>query len=179
MRNPLAGGRDCTSRPAKAKGTRPLSGTPSSITASTPFDPKEGIVASSGAPTHQCTASVWSVAVRYGARDDRLVAITPACAKVPGWSTSNASSRSVISTSLSPNSIASRSLRGWYVKVNRLLRFTLHSCSVLTTRWFDVALQNLPVVFAVDRAGVVGGDGLTHAGNYDIATHAVYQTWSS
>jgi 1-deoxy-D-xylulose-5-phosphate synthase len=33
----------------------------------------------------------------------------------------------------------------------------------------DVALQNLPVVFALDRAGVVGADGSTHAGAYDIA----------
>jgi 1-deoxy-D-xylulose-5-phosphate synthase len=32
----------------------------------------------------------------------------------------------------------------------------------------DVALQNLPVVFALDRAGVVGADGPTHAGAYDI-----------
>ncbi len=33
----------------------------------------------------------------------------------------------------------------------------------------DVAIQNLPVVFALDRAGVVGADGATHAGAYDIA----------
>ncbi|SAL16519.1 1-deoxy-D-xylulose-5-phosphate synthase [Caballeronia arvi] len=33
----------------------------------------------------------------------------------------------------------------------------------------DVALQNLPVVFAIDRAGLVGADGATHAGNYDLA----------
>lgn len=33
----------------------------------------------------------------------------------------------------------------------------------------DVALQNLPVVFALDRAGIVGADGATHAGAYDIA----------
>ena len=33
----------------------------------------------------------------------------------------------------------------------------------------DVALQNLDVVFALDRAGLVGADGATHAGNYDIA----------
>lgn len=33
----------------------------------------------------------------------------------------------------------------------------------------DVALQNLPVVFALDRAGLVGADGPTHAGAYDIA----------
>ena len=33
----------------------------------------------------------------------------------------------------------------------------------------DVALQNLDVVFALDRAGLVGADGATHAGNYDLA----------
>jgi 1-deoxy-D-xylulose-5-phosphate synthase len=33
----------------------------------------------------------------------------------------------------------------------------------------DVALQNLPVVFAVDRAGIVGEDGPTHHGNFDIS----------
>ena len=32
----------------------------------------------------------------------------------------------------------------------------------------DVAIQNLPVVFALDRAGIVGADGPTHAGAYDI-----------
>ena len=33
----------------------------------------------------------------------------------------------------------------------------------------DVALQNLPVRFAIDRAGFVGADGATHAGSFDIA----------
>ncbi|VVE47835.1 1-deoxy-D-xylulose-5-phosphate synthase [Pandoraea communis] len=33
----------------------------------------------------------------------------------------------------------------------------------------DVALQNLPVLFALDRSGLVGADGATHAGAYDIA----------
>ncbi|MCK0168775.1 1-deoxy-D-xylulose-5-phosphate synthase [Jannaschia sp. S6380] len=33
----------------------------------------------------------------------------------------------------------------------------------------DVALQNLPVRFAIDRAGLVGADGATHAGSFDIA----------
>jgi 1-deoxy-D-xylulose-5-phosphate synthase len=32
----------------------------------------------------------------------------------------------------------------------------------------DVALQNLPVIFAVDRAGLVGSDGATHQGSYDL-----------
>ncbi|MCL7752283.1 1-deoxy-D-xylulose-5-phosphate synthase [Polaribacter sp. Z022] len=33
----------------------------------------------------------------------------------------------------------------------------------------DVALQNLPVVFCLDRAGLVGEDGATHHGNFDLA----------
>src|SRR6202035_778422 len=33
----------------------------------------------------------------------------------------------------------------------------------------DVALQNLPVVFALDRAGLVGSDGATHQGAYDVS----------
>ncbi len=33
----------------------------------------------------------------------------------------------------------------------------------------DVAIQNLPVVFAIDRAGIVGADGATHCGAFDIA----------
>ncbi|OSM05321.1 1-deoxy-D-xylulose-5-phosphate synthase [Magnetofaba australis] len=33
----------------------------------------------------------------------------------------------------------------------------------------DVALQNLPVIFALDRAGLVGADGPTHAGAYDLS----------
>jgi 1-deoxy-D-xylulose-5-phosphate synthase len=32
----------------------------------------------------------------------------------------------------------------------------------------DVALQNLPVIFALDRAGLVGSDGATHQGSYDL-----------
>ncbi|MBS0613013.1 MAG: 1-deoxy-D-xylulose-5-phosphate synthase [Proteobacteria bacterium] len=33
----------------------------------------------------------------------------------------------------------------------------------------DVALQNLPVLFAIDRAGLVGGDGATHQGSFDFS----------
>ena len=41
----------------------------------------------------------------------------------------------------------------------------------------DVAVQNLPVRFAIDRAGVVGADGATHAGVYDIAFLSCCQIW--
>ena len=38
----------------------------------------------------------------------------------------------------------------------------------------EVSLQNLPVVFAIDRAGVVGADGPTHHGTYDIAYMRIF-----
>ena len=33
----------------------------------------------------------------------------------------------------------------------------------------DIALQNIPMLFAIDRAGIVGADGATHSGNFDIS----------
>ena len=40
----------------------------------------------------------------------------------------------------------------------------------------DVAIQSLPVRFAIDRAGLVGADGPTHAGSFDITYLQHYQT---
>ena len=40
----------------------------------------------------------------------------------------------------------------------------------------DVAIQSLPVRFAIDRAGQVGADGATHAGSFDLTYLAPYQT---
>ena len=42
----------------------------------------------------------------------------------------------------------------------------------------DVAIQKLPVLFAIDRAGIVGADGQTHQGAFDPLTCAVYRKWS-
>jgi len=39
----------------------------------------------------------------------------------------------------------------------------------------DVAIQNLPVIFCMDRAGLVGDDGPTHHGVFDIASCAIFQ----
>ena len=33
----------------------------------------------------------------------------------------------------------------------------------------DIAIQNIPILFAIDRAGIVGADGPTHSGNFDIS----------
>lgn len=42
----------------------------------------------------------------------------------------------------------------------------------------DVAIQNLPVRFAIDRAGLVGGDGPTHAGSFDISYMSILPNMS-
>ena len=50
------------------------------------------------------------------------------------------------------------------------MRSTQPSCSAGYDQVVhDVAIQRLPVRFAIDRAGLVGADGATHAGSYDVA----------
>ena len=39
----------------------------------------------------------------------------------------------------------------------------------MTSLIHDVALQDLPVLFAIDRSGLVGPDGPTHAGSFDLS----------
>ena len=41
----------------------------------------------------------------------------------------------------------------------------------------DVAIQNLPVRFAIDRAGLVGADGATHAGSFDVSFLGILPKW--
>ena len=41
----------------------------------------------------------------------------------------------------------------------------------------DVALQELPVTFALDRGGLVGADGATHQGAFDLAYLRCSRTW--
>lgn len=42
----------------------------------------------------------------------------------------------------------------------------------------DVAIQKLPVLFAIDRAGIVGADGQTHGALLISLTCAAYRKWS-
>ena len=41
----------------------------------------------------------------------------------------------------------------------------------------DVAIQNLPVLFAIDRAGIVGADGQTHQGAFDLSFYALHSKY--
>jgi len=59
-------------------------------------------------------------------------------------------------------------------------RFIRHSCSAAMNQVVhDVAVQGLPVRFAIDRAGLVGADGPTHAGAFDLAYLGCLPAWSS
>ena len=42
----------------------------------------------------------------------------------------------------------------------------------------DVAIQNLPVLFAIDRAGIVGADGQTHQGAFDLSFYALHSEYN-
>ena len=80
-------------------------------------------------------------------------------------------SRSATTTSASPSSTPSRFAAGLACEG---LKPVVAIYSTFLQRGYDqlihdVAIQNLPVVFALDRAGIVGDDGATHAGAFDIA----------
>src|SRR3712207_8923738 len=59
----------------------------------------------------------------------------------------------------------------FFLMIRRPPRSTLFPCTTLFRSQVvhDVVLQHLPVRFAMDRAGLVGADGATHAGSFDIA----------
>ena len=91
-------------------------------------------------------------------------------ARMLGRSSSNSNSRTVISTSgiaeQHSDLRAGLACEGLKPVVAIYSTFLQRAYDQLI---HDVALQNLDVTFALDRAGLVGADGATHAGNYDMA----------
>jgi 1-deoxy-D-xylulose-5-phosphate synthase len=104
-------------------------------------------------------------------QDKRLVGITPPCAKAPAWSSLN----SVFPKRYFDVGIAEQHAVTFAAGLAAEgLKPVVAIYSTFLQRAYDqlihdVAIQNLPVVFALDRAGLVGADGATHAGAYDIA----------
>ncbi len=110
--------------------------------------------------------------VQEAARDPKIVADHRRHAVAAPASTRSARPiPTAPSTSASPSSTPSPSRRVWRPKGYKPF------CAIYSTflqRGYDqlvhdVALQNLPVRFAIDRAGLVGADGATHAGAFDLA----------
>jgi 1-deoxy-D-xylulose-5-phosphate synthase len=135
------------------------------------FDPEEGIkkAASGGKPSYTQVFGDWICDM--AALDDRLVGITPAMREGSGlveferrfptryFDVGIAEQHAVTFA-------AGLACEGARPVVAIYSTFLQRGYDQLI---HDVALQNLPVMFALDRAGLVGADGATHAGAYDHA----------
>ncbi len=134
----------------------------------TPFDPAAGIVPKAAAkPSYTQIFGDWLCDM--AARDERLVGITPAMREGSGlvrfsqefphryFDVGIAEQHAVTFA-------AGLACEGMKPVVAIYSTFLQRAYDQLI---HDVALQNLPVVFAIDRAGIVGADGATHIGAYD------------
>jgi 1-deoxy-D-xylulose-5-phosphate synthase len=134
------------------------------------FDPAVGLVKSSAAPKLTFTQVFGQWLCDMAAKDERLVGITPAMREGSGmvefekrfperyYDVGIAEQHAVTFA-------AGMACEGVKPVVAIYSTFLQRGYDQLI---HDVALQNLPVVFALDRAGLVGADGATHAGAYDI-----------
>ena len=135
------------------------------------FDPAVGIVKSAASPKTTFTQVFGQWLCDMAAADERLVGITPAMREGSGmveferrfpkryFDVGIAEQHAVTFA-------AGLACEGLKPVVAIYSTFLQRGYDQLI---HDVALQNLPMVFALDRAGLVGADGATHAGAYDIA----------
>ncbi|MEA3195918.1 MAG: 1-deoxy-D-xylulose-5-phosphate synthase [Betaproteobacteria bacterium] len=134
------------------------------------FNPAEGLQKSSGgAPTYSQIFGNWLC--ETAARDPRLVAITPAMREGSGMV--EYSERFPdryfdvgIAEQHAVTFAAGIACEGMRPVVAIYSTFLQRGYDQLI---HDVAIQNLPVLFALDRGGLVGGDGATHNGAFDYA----------
>ncbi|HEY9207757.1 MULTISPECIES: 1-deoxy-D-xylulose-5-phosphate synthase [Comamonadaceae] len=134
------------------------------------FDPAVGLVKSAAVPKQTFTQVFGEWLCDMAAQDDRLVGITPAMRegsgmvefekRFPGryYDVGIAEQHAITFA-------AGMACEGVKPVVAIYSTFLQRGYDQMI---HDVALQNLPVVFALDRAGLVGADGATHAGAYDI-----------
>ena len=109
--------------------------------------------------------ATWPSAIRASSASRRR------CARARAWSSSPSASRTATSTSRIAEQHAVTFAAGLAAEG---LKPVVAIYSTFLQRAYDqlihdVALQNLPVVFAIDRAGLVGSDGATHQGSYDLS----------
>ena len=133
------------------------------------FDPKQGIVAKpSGKPTYTQVFGDWLCDM--AAADQRLIGITPAMREGSGMvkfaEQFPARYHDVgIAEQHALTFAAGLACEGLKPVVAIYSTFLQRAYDQLI---HDVALQKLPVLLAIDRAGLVGADGATHAGSYDL-----------
>ena len=136
-----------------------------------PFDPDVGIAAgrASGGPTYSQVFGDWLCDM--AARDERLVGITPAMregSKMERFAREYPSRYFDvgIAEQHSVTVAAGMACEGMKPVVAIYSTFLQRAYDQVV---HDVVIQGLPVLFAIDRAGLVGGDGPTHAGAFDIS----------
>lgn len=155
----------------KGKGYEPAENNPCFYHGVTPFNPETGEMKPSTAkgPTYTQVFSDWLCDMAQF--DDRLVAITPAMREGSGlvkfseiyparyFDVGIAEQHAVTMA-------AGLACEGMKPVVAIYSTFLQRAYDQLI---HDVALQNLPVLFAIDRGGLVGPDGPTHAGSFDLS----------
>jgi 1-deoxy-D-xylulose-5-phosphate synthase len=153
----------------KGKGYDPAEKDPIKWHGPGPFDPVSGTIFKEKAtgPTYSQVFGQWLCDM--AARDDRIVAVTPAMREGSGLVEYSKKFPQryfdvAIAEQHAVTFAAGLACEGLRPVVAIYSTFLQRAYDQLI---HDVALQNLPVVFALDRAGLVGGDGATHQGSYD------------
>ncbi len=153
----------------KGRGFEPAAADPIKYHGVTPFDPAVGIVKSKAATANYTDVfSDWLH--RAAARDRRLIAVTPAMREGSGLVRFAADYPSRyfdvgIAEQHCVTFAAGAAAQGLKPVVAIYSTFLQRAFDQVV---HDVALQKLPVLFAIDRAGLVGPDGATHNGHLDL-----------
>ena len=155
----------------KGKGYAPAEADPVKYHGVSPFDPHQGIVASGKKSALNYSDIFGNWICDMAAADRRLVAITPAMREGSGLVRFEREFPQryfdvAIAEQHSVNVAAGMACDGLKPVVAIYSTFLQRGYDQVI---HDVANQNLPVLFALDRAGLVGADGPTHNGSYDIS----------
>ncbi|MBI0181030.1 1-deoxy-D-xylulose-5-phosphate synthase [Snodgrassella sp. W8158] len=155
----------------KGHGYKLAENDPVAFHAVSAFDPQQGLHSSDGAakPTYTQIFSQWII--DQAAADNKLLAITPAMREGSGL---------VEFEKLYPERYFDVGIAEQHAVTFAAglaceqMKPVVAIYSTFLQRAYDqlihdVALQNLPVLFAIDRGGIVGADGPTHAGVYDLS----------
>lgn len=154
----------------KGKGYEPAEGDPCTYHGVAPFDPETGKSESkSTGKTYTSVFGDWLCDLAE--QDDRLMAITPAMSEGSGM----VAFREKFPDRYFDVGIAEQHALTFAAGLAcENLRPVVAIYSTFLQRAYDqvihdICLQNLPVMMAVDRAGLVGADGPTHSGNFDLS----------
>lgn len=155
----------------KGKGYEKAETDPVGYHAVPSFDPSVGVVKSSKKPkiTYTHVFSDWICDIAE--QDERVVAITPAMREGSGLvAFSKKFPERYIDVAIAEQHAVTLAAGMACEKLKPVVAiYSTFLQRAYDQLIHDVAVQNLPVMFAIDRAGVVGPDGQTHAGSFDLS----------